>query len=324
MPVFNAEATLLEAVRSVQAQTYAHWEFLIFNDGSTDASLALATAAARQDNRIRVMDSEHVGIVGALNGACREAEGPVLARMDADDLMHPERLARQLALLEAEPDMAICGTGVRMFGEKVGSGRRRYEVWVNSLVSHEEMQRELFVECPLPHPTFMMRRDMLEALGFYRECGWPEDYDLCMRACQAGMRLGKAPERLLDWRESEGRLSMVDPRYSGAAFRALKRHYLWAMYLSKRRRFHQWGAGDVGKRWLREWGIRRPEAVVDIDPRKFGQRIHGVTVIEADELPAADETFIVVAVGTPGAREDIRGTLCPRGYMEGVDFVFVA
>ena len=83
-------------------------------------------------------------------------------------------------------------------------------------------------------------------------------------------------------------------------------------------------SATVGKRWLREWETLRPEAVVDINPRKIGRTIHGTPVIAPPDLPPPDGVFVVAAVGTPGARDDIRTRLLPRGYAEGEDFLFLA
>jgi len=261
--------------------------------------------------------------VEALRRAAALARGPFLARMDADDVAHPRRLEAQLDRMRGDPQAGLCGTGVRMIGDRIGSGRRRYEAWINRLATHEDMVRELFVECPVPHPTFLLRREAFEAVGGYRDCPWAEDYDLCMRFFAAGWRFEKAPEPLLDWRESAGRLSRTDPRYSPESFRALKRHYLFETYL-RDRPFHQWGAGEVGKEWLREWEGGRPRAVVDINPRKIGREIHGFPVVAPEELPPPGETFTVVAVGAPGARDEIRAWMAARAYRELRDDLFVA
>lgn len=323
LPVYNSQSTLEAALDSIRRQTFEDWELLVCDDGSTDASLAVAEKSAALDRRIRVLPGAHEGIVATLRRGCAEARGAFIARMDADDAALAQRLERQVALLASDTRIGLCGTRVTMTGKAVGLGLRRYEAWINGLVTHEEMVRELFVECPLPHPTFLMRREAYEAVGGYAGRGWAEDYDLCMRFWMAGWRLGKVPEPLLQWRESPGRLSRSNPCYSPEAFRALKRHYLFQTYL-KDRTFHQWGAGEVGKQWLREWAERTPAAVVDINPRKIGRRIHGVPVVAPDDLPRPGETYIVVAVGAPGARDDIRAWLGPRGYEELRDYVFLA
>jgi glycosyltransferase involved in cell wall biosynthesis len=324
LPCFNAAGTLTAAVESIRAQSFPAWELIIFDDGSTDASGEIAREQARADARIRVVPSAHVGIVEALRRGCAEARGEFIARMDADDAAHPDRLALQLELMRADSMLALCGAQVAVVGQDIGYGRRRYAAWINSLVTHEAIVRELFVECPIPHPTFLVRRAPFEQVGGYQNCGWAEDYDLCMRLFLAGERFGKVPRPLLDWTESPRRLSMVSPRYAPARFRELKRHYLFLSYLRGRTSFHQWGAGEVGKAWLREWEGPRPRAVADIDPRKIGRVIHGAPVIPPEDLPPPGTDFIVVAVGAPNARDEIRGWLTGHGYRELADFLFLA
>lgn len=324
MPCRDAAGSLSEAVESIIAQTCAAWELILVDDGSQDSSPEIAREYARRDARIRVIEQPATGITAALIRACDVARAPYIARMDADDLALPHRLELQLELMRSRPDVVLCGSRVAMFGPSVGSGRRRYESWLNGLTSHEEIVRNLFVECPIAHPAFMMRRDAWAAAGGYREVPWPEDYDLVMRLFLAGGRFANVPHTLLRWRNSPGRLSMTDHRYSPEQFRALKRHYLFLGHLRERPVFHQWGAGEVGKPWLREWGRRAPAAVVDINPRKVGGSIHGIPVIAPDGLPGPGETFTVVAVGARGARDEIRAWFAARGHTELRDFVFVA
>lgn len=323
LPVHNGADTLPRALDSLIAQSDPDWELLAVDDGSDDETPACLSAYAGRDPRIRRLSPGRVGIVAALQHGCTRSNALLIARMDADDQAHPERFAQQRAYLARHPEMALCGTGAAP-GGLVRSGRARYLDWINSLQSPEAIAREIFVECPLPHPTFLMRRAALEAVGGYQDRGWPEDYDLVLRFWQAGHAIGKVAEPLLTWNERPGRLSMRDPRYSPSAFRACKRHYLRATHLAQGRRFFQWGAGEVGKPWLREWGNGPPEAVVDIRPAKLGKVIHGVPVIPPAQLPPPGAAFIVIAVGTPGAREIIRDQLQRLGHIEGEHFCFLA
>ncbi len=324
VPCFNASETLSFSIESILRQSYADLEVVWLDDGSTDGSAAIIESYAGRDARVRLIRSEHVGIVEALRRGCAAAGGRFIARMDADDVAHPERLFEQVSYLERNPDVGLCGTQVRTIGEGIGSGRERYETWVNALLTHEDMTRELFVECPIAHPTLMIRREVFDAVGGYEDRGWAEDYDLLMRCHCAGLRMGKVARSLLDWRNGAGRLSVRDERYSLSKFRALKRHYLHKTFLKEHPAFFQWGAGEVGKSWLAEWAGLSPEAVVDVNPRKIGKVIHGVPVIAAEELPRPGEGFTVVAVGAPGAREDIRGWFDARGYAETCDYLFLA
>lgn len=324
MPSFNASTTIAAAIESIQIQTFRDWEFVVVDDGSTDETTRVVRDFQEKDGRIRLIERPHKGIVESLIAGCSEAQGDFIARMDADDITHPQRFEMQIKQLETDPRIALCGTQVRMTGENVGYGRRRYESWINSLCDHDAIVRELFVECPIPHPTFMIRRSAFDRVGGYQEHGWAEDYDLCMRLFEAGDRFGKAPSVLLDWTESPKRLSMTSDRYSPEQFRALKRHYLFRTYLREPRPIIQWGAGEVGKRWLREWTELRPSAVVDIHPRKIGRAIHGYRIISPEELPPPGAAFILVAVGALTARKEIREWLEPRGYRELKDYLFLA
>ena len=324
VPCFNARKTLASSLESILRQSFADFEVVWFDDGSTDGSAEVVESYAGRDPRIRLLRSEHVGIVEALRRACSVARGRYIARMDADDVAYPERFSKQVRYLEGHPEAGLCGTQVRTVGEDIGTGRERYEAWVNALTTHEAIVRDLFVECPVAHPTLMIRRDVFEAVGGYEDHGWAEDYDLLMRCFGAGVRMGNVPEPLLEWRNGAGRLSLRDDRYSLAKFRALKRHYLFQSYLKDRPVFFQWGAGEVGKKWLAEWEGLRPEAVAEVNPRKLGKVIHGTRVIAPSELPQPGEGFTVVAVGAPGAREDIRGWFGERRYTEISDYIFLA
>ena len=223
MTAWNAAATVEESVASILAQSFADFELVLVDDGSTDGTPAMLRVCAAGDRRIRVITIPHGGIVSALNAGVAACFGELVARMDADDVAHPDRLRRQIDFFREHPDVSICSSLVEIFpAENVGPGMRRYETWVNGLTSHDDMMRELFVESPLPHPTVMMRR----ALCAYEDHGWPEDYDLWLRCHEAGLRFGKVPEVLLRWRQTAQRLSLTDARYSTENFLRAKAHYL--------------------------------------------------------------------------------------------------
>jgi glycosyltransferase involved in cell wall biosynthesis len=324
LPFYNAAGRLEAAIQSILAQTFRDFELILVDDGSSDASREIARRLAGKDARIRLIPAAHGGIVSALQAGCAEAGGEVLVRMDADDMAYPERIETQFAYLDAHPETALCGCRVRMTGDNIGPGRKRYADWINALITPEDIRHEIFIECPIPHPAFAMRRDAFERAGGYQDHGWPEDYDLLMRLQRAGMTMAKCPEILLDWHDHPRRLSMTAPRYSEAAFRALKRCYLFEIHPLRNRHFFQWGAGEVGKRWLREWDFPRPEAVADINPRKIGKTIHNTPVIAPGALPPPGSAFTVIMVGAPGAREEIRAWFGSRGYRETADYLFLA
>ena len=247
--------------------------------------------------------------------------------MDADDIALPARLARQREVAERDPTLVLCGCSIRYIPRSgLGGGALRYERWLNGLVEPADLVRDLFVECPLAHPTFFMRAEAVANVGGYRDHGWPEDYDLLLRLWRAGGRLGTVPEVLLEWRDRPNRLSRTHRSYDADAFRRCKAHHLTRSLLKGRDGVVVWGAGPVGKafsRRLTDEGVR-VRAFVDLNPRKLGQQIHGAPVIPPLQVTAYRGAFCVAAVGQFGARARIRALLIQLGWKEGKNFVAVA
>lgn len=322
LPCRDAAAFIDEAVASLLAQTYSDFEVVAVDDRSADDTAARIAAWADADARVRLVRARGAGIVAALGSALAEARGDLIARMDADDIADPTRFEKQVALLDALPGVAACGTHVRYFPRSLArDGARRYEAWLNSLHRSEDLARDIFVECPIAHPTLMARRAALESVGAWRETGWPEDYDLILRLHAAGHALANVPEVLHHWRERPDRLSRIDPRYSIEAFQQCRAHHLVASTLGWRRALLI-GAGPVGKslaRALRHEGANLA-AFIDLDPRKLGQTVHGVPVLPPAALGRFRGTYALAAVGNPRARDEIRDWLSRFGWNEIEEF----
>jgi glycosyltransferase involved in cell wall biosynthesis len=324
LPVRDAGARLEACLASLRAQTLAEREVVAIDDGSTDGSGERLRAWAASDARLRVVHTQKRGIAAALNLALGAARAELVARMDADDRAHPGRLEAQVARLRAEPALTVLACRVEV-GAGAGAGMRAYADWTNSLLDHDAMARERFVESPLVHPTVAMRAAALRALGGYRDFDGPEDYDLWLRAFDAGLRFAKLEERLLDWRDSPGRLTRTSARYSPAAFRRLKAAALVRGPLAGRPAV-VWGAGPVGKafaRALAEAGAR-VAAFVEVSPRRLGQRIHGAPVVAVSEAARLGDALHLGAVGQRGARARVRAEAARVGLVEGDGFFAVA
>jgi glycosyltransferase involved in cell wall biosynthesis len=327
LPCRDAAAHLPQAIRSLSLQTYRDFEVVAVNDGSRDETPEVLERWAARDDRVRVVHQEPVGLAETLRTAALLCRGEILARADADDVAHPRRFAEQVALLAARRELSAVGTHVRYFPhEHVGWGARRYQQWLNGLAEPESLARDVFVECPIAHPTLMMRRSALEEAGGYRANGWPEDYDLVLRLHLAGAQLANVPRVLHYWREGDERASRTDLRYSAAAFRKCKIHYLRQGCLKGHEAVNLWGAGRVGKdfaRALLDEGLR-VRGFFDIDPRKIGQEIYAAPVRDAREVKAHRDIYLLVVVGAPGARELIRGLLAEAGFREPENYRCVA
>ena len=326
IPVWNAEATLASCLRSVLRQRAVAWECILVDDGSTDGSLEIARSWAARDSRIRVHSHPHAGLIPTLNAGISLCTAPVIARMDADDWMHRDRLRLQVAALNESPELDAVGCFARIFPRRnLREGRRRYETWLQSLIDPETIWRERFIECPIAHPALAIRREILFELG-YRDRGWAEDYDLLLRLLRKGPCVGNVARRLLGWRDGPNRLSRVDSRYALDRFTACRAWHLHRDFLSGEPLYILWGHGRTGRALRRELAAlgHQPAAIVDVHPRRIGNEIGGALVISPSELVDQKRHPLVVSVAGLKPRSEIRSALASMGFCEGRQFVCAA
>ena len=327
LPFYNAVTTLAETLDSIQAQTLEAFSLIAVDDGSSDGSADIVRERMRRDPRITLLQPGRQGVVGAMNTALAHCHSPLAARMDADDIMHPERLALQSRFLHQHPEIDLVGSRVRLFpDELIQDGFSEYIRWQNDCLCPTSIADNIYVELPIAHPSVMFRRAVVMTAGGYRDGDFPEDYELLLRLHQRGHRMAKLPEVLLHWRDSGERLTRTDPRYSRQAFDRIRARYLARdPRLQQGRTLAFWGAGrNTRKRvaHLLEHGFR-PGAWIDVDPHKVGNLIDGVRVVEPDWLLRQEKPFVLSYVNNHGARELIAAALQAMGYNEGKDYLMV-
>ena len=160
----------------------------------------------------------------------------------------------------------------------------------------------------------------------YRDRGWPEDYDLLLRLLRNGPRVGMVKQRLVGWRDHPARLSRRHPNYEQPRFTACRAWYLSRDFLRNQSRYVLWGHGRTGRalrKALAELG-HEPERIVDVHPRRIGQRIHGAEVIPPEDLTRHQRLPVIASVAGPGPRGEIREALNSMEFREGYDYVVAA
>ena len=327
LPFYNAESTLAETLYSILAQTFEDFVLIAVDDGSSDDSCQIVHDYIKQDSRIELLQVEHQGVVAAMNHALNHCAAPICARMDADDIMAPERLALQFDYLSANPEIALVGSRVHLFPEEIiQDGFNEYIRWQNSCITPQQIADNIYVELPIANPSICFRREIVNKVGRYRDGDFPEDYELLLRLHQHGHQMAKLPEVLLHWRDSEGRLTRTDERYSRTAFDRIR-----AAYLARDPRLQQgrplayWGAGRVTRKrtaHLIEHG-HAPHVWIDIDPGKIGKVYEGAEVVAPHWLEQKDKPFVLSYVSNHGARELIINDLESKGYSCGDDYLIV-
>ena len=197
MPMRDAAPYLAEAIESVLAQTFTDFEFLIFDDGSSDASCAMVRRYASSDPRIVLHQGAPVGYAVWLREGMLRARAELVARMDADDVSHPERFARQVRYMDAHPECIALGADVLIVDPERRPIRRH-----RTPREHEAIEQELLIAAgpPMIHPVLVLRRSAVIAAGNYRtDQLWAEDLELLLRMAEVG-RLANLPEVLLEYR----------------------------------------------------------------------------------------------------------------------------
>ena len=205
MSVRDGGAFVAAALASILAQTLTDFECIVIDDGSRDGTPALLQRAARADARLRLVRQEGAaGLVAALNLGCSLARAPLIARMDADDVALPDRLARQLERLAREASLVVLG-GAALF---VDAQDRLLPSDPTPTGPRTLAQALARGDCPLIHPTVVMRRAAFEAVGGYRACiAHAEDYDLWLRLSERGA-IDNLPEPVLRYRRHPQQVSI--------------------------------------------------------------------------------------------------------------------
>lgn len=325
LPFHNAGQGLEEAIASIARQTYSDLELLLVDNCSTDGGASIAMSWVERDARIRLLREPHIGIAHALNTGLAHAQGRYIARMDADDVSHPERLAKQVGYLEAHPEIGVLGTRTT-FATTVekSSGMRWFVDWQNAILTPHYHDVKRFVDAPLAHPTVLFRRELVERHGGYDTGPLPEDHELWLRWMDAGVRFAKLPEELLTWNDHAGRLSRTHPNYSVDAFFTTKAQWLarWMHRTLNGRPVIIAGTSGLCRAraaMLEAEGIHIM-GFTDVRPRE----VPGYAFIPHHALPPAGEAFIVSFISQRGTGDRIAAFLASRGLEEGVDFILAA
>lgn len=202
MPVMNAARTLPAALRSILAQTHADWELILIDDGSSDNTLALARCCA--DTRVHVIDGgANAGLAARLNQAIALARGDYIARMDADDIAYPERLATQVKFMLDRPECDLVGCAALIFDDG-GAIKGRFAL----CETHEQICARPWAGFPLPHPTWLGRRAWFGRFGYRPDYRKTQDQDLLLRSYTQS-RFACVPQILLGYRQERRTLGKL-------------------------------------------------------------------------------------------------------------------
>ncbi|MEX1001340.1 MAG: glycosyltransferase family 2 protein [Crocinitomicaceae bacterium] len=306
MPVKNAAPVLKETIASILLQSTDNWELIAVDDHSTDTSFEILQHYSQEDSRVKCFRNPGRGIIDALSHAFTHSCGEFISRMDADDVMHPQKLEKLANGLQEKKE-AIITSKVRYFSaQPLGGGYKKYEEWLNQRMDRQDHYEFIYKECVLPSPNWMMHRSTLSRLGGFQSLEYPEDYDLCFKAYANGIELIGLPDVLHQWRDYPERTSRNDPNYADNTFTTLKVRHFIAIDYSPHHVLCIWGAGNRGKRIakeLRKYGVNF-QWITD-NPKKIGHFIYEVQISASHTLENPEKTQLIIAVSNPVEQKEI-------------------
>ncbi len=324
LPVYNAAPFLNACLDSVLTQTETNWELIAINDFSEDESKQILEQYAQKDQRIQVVQNTEKGIIPALRLALEKSKGTLITRMDADDLMQPQKLAQLKKILLNQDDCQISTGLVQYFSEEqLGQGYQNYANWLNELLQSENPYTDIYKECILPSPCWMMRKKHLAACGGFDNDIYPEDYDLCFRFYKKNYKVAVCPEVLHLWRDHPTRSSRTQKHYSNQRFFDLKLDYFFQLDYYFSRPIVIWGAGKKGKQLAQKLRDRGKEFLwVCNNPKKVGKEILDVKLMDYRRLPTIWQPQILITVAAPDGQEEIQAFLDQHQYERNYHYFY--
>jgi len=325
MAIKDTALFLPDCLNSILAQTYTNWELIAVNDHSSDETPTILKAFAKKDPRIRVFDSDRPRLIPTLQVAYAQVEGTLINRMDSDDKMPDYKLEVLVnEWLQYGKGHIIAG-GTQHFVDEgeVGDGFLKYENWLNEVARSNTHYREIYRECVIPSHCWLIHKEDFDNAGAFDPVVYPEDYDLCFRFYQQGLKVVGIDVILHYWRDRSNRISRTWEEYKDNRYFELKLQYFYKLDRDHKRPLVLWGAGKNGKD-LAQLILSYEKNVhwVCDNERKIGKDIYGIRMEHFESLKQLHQPQIIVAVSAPDGKEEIQKLLKSWNKKPVKDFWF--
>lgn len=312
MPVKNGIPYLKECIESIIKQSYKKWELIVVNDHSLDMTQSVLDSYSKKDQRITSTINIGDGIIDALKTGYARSSGEYITRMDADDIMPVEKIEKLYKAIKDENKPSLSTAHVKYFSDSgVNDGYKNYESWLNKLCDDSNHFHNIYKECVIPSPCWMMKRDHFENIGGFESETYPEDYDLCFRMYLNDVKVIPITEVLHFWRDHSKRTSRNDDNYADNRFLDLKLSYFLKIEVPKRKNIILIGAGKKGKT-IAKFLISNK---LDFDwitnnHRKIGVDIFGVMLTDYADLDfSLQECLYIISVANKDEQIEIKQRL---------------
>lgn len=324
IPFKNVEDYFEDCLRSVINQNYTNWEVIAVDDHSTDKSATILEQFALKNPRIKCYKNSGRGIIPALQLAYSKCQGAFITRMDSDDKMMPERLSVMVNSLLHHGTGHVAVGQVKYFSHRgISNGYARYEKWLNKLTATGDNYSEIYKECVIPSPCWMVHRDDFEKADAFNPSRYPEDYDLAFRFYKEKLKCIPCNQVLHQWRDYDTRTSRTSEHYAQNYFLDIKLHYFLELDCDTKKTLVIWGAGTKGKTIAKNLIERKIDFMWICDnPKKIGREIYGTVLEHYTKLGTIKNPQSIITVANDEAQKQIREIIQGLGHKQMQDYFF--
>ncbi|SFZ92132.1 Glycosyltransferase involved in cell wall bisynthesis [Flaviramulus basaltis] len=324
IPFKNTEAFIADCIESILQQTYKNWELIIVDNNSIDKSHNIVNAFADKDSRIKLLKNSRTGIITALQLAFSKSKGELITRMDSDDIMPPNKLKVLVNNLVTHGNKHISIGLVNYFSEEgIKNGYKNYEFWLNNLTQTGANYSEIYKECVIPSPCWMIHRDDLIACDAFNTNRYPEDYDLAFRFYKHQYKCIPCNQVLHNWRDYNTRTSRTHVHYTENHIIPLKLDYFLELDYNTGKTLVLWGAGNKGKT-IAKILIEKNVSFTWIcdNPNKIGRDIYGKILKPFDDLEKISNPQSIITVANKSSQKEIKNYMLKLDMKPIEDYIF--
>lgn len=323
-PFKNTTAFLEECLDSILCQTYLNWELIIVDDSSTDSSYNIVEKYANADSRIKLLKNSGTGIIEALRYAFESSKGELITRMDSDDIMNPKKLEVLVNNLLEYGEHHVAVGLVKYFSEQgVNAGYKSYESWLNHLTKTGSNYSEIYKECVIPSPCWMIYRKDLIRCDAFNSSTYPEDYDLVFRFYKNNIKCIPCETILHYWRDYSYRTSRTHIHYAENSFIELKIDYFLELDYNKNKSLTIWGAGSKGKKVAQVLIEKHiPFEWICDNPKKIGRDIYGKKLRPFSDLQSISNPQSIITVANKTDQKEIVNFMKNLNMQPVQDYIF--
>jgi len=319
-PFYNPGKHFVPCIESILSQSFENWEWILVDDFSTDDSASIINSY--NDPRIKVYKNQEKGLINGLRIALANSNGNYISRMDADDIAPKDKYQLLLDKIKPQKQGTVCIGAVKYFNnDGLNEGYQYYEKWLNEVNKASATWQNIYRECTIPSPNFLISRTDLQNIGQFDSDIYPEDYDLAFRMRQHGLKVAFVNEITHLWRDHSERSTRTQEHYNHLNFIPLKVKNIVAEFPD--RDIVIWGGAKKGKLIARQLAsLNRRYDWVCSNVQRIGHVVYDVKIRDPKEMNWIKDQCVIIAVSNKDEQNNITQTLENQNKTPLEDFFF--